>query len=289
MKKILSLVLSACMMLSAAALAEGTFTPADSYDVGERVYNAGTVTLEKSEGSAQTVSTDQYVGEAGKDYTDEKVYTYNSLNENDPMPYSTERTLTLREFRGKSWSPVLWTTIAAMEACNRTRRKFGSGIPVGYAFRRIWEGGHCTRSQHYAGVAFDVGQSLSQTQRTAIYNAARSTGAWGYVEPLSQTPTWVHFDRRYGTPACRGTTAGYPTLRRGSRGCYVMILQDALSTHGYQPGSRIDGIFGARTEQALRGYQKRTSLRVDGVCGCNSWKKISTAVLGVGRTKTTID
>ena len=99
----------------------------------------------------------------------------------------------------------------------------------------------------------------------------------------------VHFDRRYGTPACSGTTAGYPTLRRGSRGCYVMVLQDALSTLGYQTGSRIDGIFGARTEQALRGYQKRTSLRVDGVCGCDSWIKISTAVIGIGRTKTTID
>ena len=164
------------------------------------------------------------------DAYENKVYTYSSLRENDPMPYSTGRTLTVREFRGKSNSPVLWTTIAAMEAWNLTRRKYGRGIPVGYAFRRIWEGGHGTRSQHYAGVAFDVGQSLSQTQRTAIYNAARSTGAWGYVEPLSQTPTWVHFDRRYGTPACRGTTAGYPTLRRGSRGCYVMILQDALST-----------------------------------------------------------
>ncbi len=77
-------------------------------------------------------------------------------------------------------------------------------------------------------------RALTQSQRTAIYKAARSTGAWGYVEPLSQTPTWVHFDRRYGTPACSGTTAGYPTLRRGSRGCYVMILQDALSTLGYQ-------------------------------------------------------
>ena len=176
-----------------------------------------------------------------------------------------------------------------MEAWNLTRRKYGSGIPVGYAFRRIWEGGHGTRSQHYAGVSFDVGQTLSQRQRTAIYNAARNTGAWGYVEPLSQTPTWVHMDRRYGTPACSGTTAGYPTLRRGSRGCYVMILQDALSTLGYQTGSRIDGVFGARTEEALRGYQRRTSLSVDGVCGCNSWKKISTAVLGVGRTKTTID
>ena len=197
------------------------------------------------------------------DAYENKVYTYANLNENDPMPYSTLTTLRLREFRGKSSSPTLWTTIAAMEAWNLTRRKYGRGIPVGYAFRRIWEGGHGTRSQHYAGVAFDVGQSLEQRQRTAIYNAARAT--------------------------CSGTTAGYPTLRRGSRGCYVMILQDALSTLGYQTGSRIDGIFGARTEQALRGYQKRTSLRVDGVCGCDSWKKISTAVIGIGRTKTTID
>ena len=109
------------------------------------------------------------------------------------------------------------------------------------------------------------------------------------MEPLSQTPTWVHFDRRYGTPACRDTTAGYPTLRRGSRGCYVMVLQDALSTLGYQTGTRIDGLFGSKTEEALRGYQRRTSLSVDGVCGCNTWKKITTAVIGVGRTKTTID
>ena len=115
------------------------------------------------------------------DAYENKVYTYNSLSENDPMPYSTGRTLTLREFRGRSNSPVLWTTIAAMEAWNLTRRTYGRGIPVGYAFRRIWEGGHGTRSQHYAGVAFDVGQSLSRTQRTAIYRAARATGAWGYV------------------------------------------------------------------------------------------------------------
>ena len=87
------------------------------------------------------------------------------------------------------------------------------------------------------------GKALTSASAPPIYNAARATGAWGYVEPLSQTPTWVHFDRRYGTPACSGTTAGYPTLRRGSRGCYVMVLQDALSTLGYQTGSRIDGIF----------------------------------------------
>ena len=99
------------------------------------------------------------------DAYENKVYTYNSLSENDPMPYSTGRTLTLREFRGRSNSPVLWTTIAAMEAWNLTRRTYGRGIPVGYAFRRIWEGGHGTRSQHYAGVAFDVSQMNTLSQR----------------------------------------------------------------------------------------------------------------------------
>ena len=50
------------------------------------------------------------------DAYENKVYTYANLNENDPMPYSTGTTLRVREFRGKSASPTLWTTIAAMEA-----------------------------------------------------------------------------------------------------------------------------------------------------------------------------
>ena len=65
------------------------------------------------------------------DAYENKVYTYANLNENDPMPYSTGTTLRVREFRGKSASPTLWTTISAMEAWNLTRRKYGKGIPVG--------------------------------------------------------------------------------------------------------------------------------------------------------------
>ena len=218
-----------------------------------------------------------------------QIYTYPNINENDPMPYSTETTLRVREFRGESGSPTLWTTTAAMEAWNLTRRRYGRGIHVGYAFRRIWEGGHGTRSQHYAGVAFDVGQNTTSANRTEIFNAALRTGAWGYVESLSMTHTWVHFDRRYGLPACSSTGAGYPTLRRGSRGCYVMVLQDALSTLGYPTGSRIDGIFGTMTKNALLGFQRRNWLLADGICGYNTWTKMTTAVLGVGRTASTID
>ena len=65
------------------------------------------------------------------DAYENKVYTYANLNENDPMPYSTGTTLRVREFRGKSASPTLWTTIAAMEAWNLTRRKYGQRHPGG--------------------------------------------------------------------------------------------------------------------------------------------------------------
>ncbi len=209
-------------------------------------------------------------------------------SENDPMPYSYGNTITVKEFRGSSSSSVLWTTTAAMEAWNLTRRSYGKPIHVGYAFKRIWEGGHGTRSQHYAGVAFDVGQGQGSAVRNAIWRAAKNTGAWGYVEPQDMTPTWVHFDRRYGRPACPNTTAGYPTLRRGSLNTYVLILQDALNALGYSTRT-LDGKFGANTENALRAYQRRVGLVSDGICGCNTWKKLTASVVSIGRTKTVID
>lgn len=113
-------------------------------------------------------------------------------DENTPMPYSYDRTLLVREFRGSSRSPLLYTTTHAMEAWNATRRTYGGAIPVGYAFKRIWEGGHGQQSQHYAGVSFDVGQRLTQSQRNRIHQIATQLGVWGYVEPLSMTPTWYY-------------------------------------------------------------------------------------------------
>lgn len=117
--------------------------------------------------------------------------------ESEPMPYNTNGTLRVSEFRGSSNSPTLWTTKRAMQSWNAQRYIFGSAIPVGFAFKRPWEGGHGTQSQHYAGVAFDVGQRLTNAQRNALRNSAINSGVWSYVEPASLTPTWVHFDKRF--------------------------------------------------------------------------------------------
>lgn len=207
-------------------------------------------------------------------------------NESDSMPYNTNRTLKVREFRGSSRSNTLWTDKRTMQAWNSQRYIYGAPIYVGFAFKRPYEGGHGNQSQHYAGTAFDVGQNLTNTQRAVLRNSAVSSGLWGYVEPVSISPTWVHFDRRFGTPAC--STGGYPTIRRGSRGNYVCIAQDDLNTLGFRTGG-LDGVFGEQTENAVRRYQTSRGLSSDGIIGCNTWRSLQENVVGSGRTNTTID
>ncbi len=111
--------------------------------------------------------------------------------EAEPMPYNTNSTLKVREFRGTSQSNILWTTKRTMQSWNSQRYIYGAPITVGFAFKRPYEGGHGNQSQHYAGVAFDVGQRLTQVQRTRLWQSANNSGVWAYVEPISLTPTWV--------------------------------------------------------------------------------------------------
>lgn len=207
-------------------------------------------------------------------------------NESDAMPYNTNRTLKVREFRGSSKSNILWTDKRAMQAWNSQRYIYGAPIYVGFAFKRPYEGGHGNQSQHYAGTAFDVGQNLTNAQRTVLRNSAKNSGVWTYVEPVSLSPTWVHFDRRFGTPAC--ASGGFPLIKRGSRGNYVCIAQDDLNTLGYRTGG-LDGVFGEQTYSAVRRYQSSRGLSVDGIIGCNTWRSLQENVVGTGPTSTTIN
>ena len=69
-------------------------------------------------------------------------------------------------------------------------------------------------------------------------------------------------------------------IDRGCRGQQVQTLQHLLNTTGKtKPSLDLDGVFGMRTEQAVRDYQTRNSLNVDGVVGRNTW-----TALGAGRT-----
>jgi hypothetical protein len=67
-----------------------------------------------------------------------------------------------------------------------------------------------------------------------------------------------------------------PALRHGDRGQTVSQLQKQLNQTGAKPVLVVDGDFGDATEKAVRAYQKRIGLVVDGIAG----EKTRTALAG---------
>lgn len=61
------------------------------------------------------------------------------------------------------------------------------------------------------------------------------------------------------------------TLREGSTGSAVKTLQERLKKLGYYSGS-IDGVYGSGTIKAVRAFQERNKLTVDGVAGTSTLK-----------------
>lgn len=60
-----------------------------------------------------------------------------------------------------------------------------------------------------------------------------------------------------------------PTLKMGSSGPYVKMLQDLLSTKGFILKS--DGYFGPITDAYVRQFQKMSKLEEDGIVGPKTW------------------
>lgn len=61
----------------------------------------------------------------------------------------------------------------------------------------------------------------------------------------------------------------YRQVGYGSTGSAVSKLQTILNEHGY--GLAVDGIFGEKTRAAVRDYQKRYNLKLDGIAGPETW------------------
>ncbi|MCX5397898.1 peptidoglycan-binding protein [Streptomyces sp. NBC_00102] len=68
----------------------------------------------------------------------------------------------------------------------------------------------------------------------------------------------------------------WPTLRSGSRGTAVTAVQHLLSAHGH--AVRADGVFGARSTAAVKGFQRQRQLRADGVVGADTWRALAVTV-----------
>ena len=99
--------------------------------------------------------------------------------------------------------------------------------------------------------------------------------SWGLAETL-KSKNWLKFARKYNGNGQPGVYAArlksayarhderFPTLKRGSTGVSVQLLQRKL-------GVSADGQFGPATEAALKSFQLKNGLASDGVAGPKTW------------------
>ena len=70
----------------------------------------------------------------------------------------------------------------------------------------------------------------------------------------------------------RDNLANYPTLRNGSNGNFVYLLQYILSQNGFS--LTVDGSFGPNTLNAVTAFQTANGLTADGIVGANTWRTL---------------
>lgn len=69
------------------------------------------------------------------------------------------------------------------------------------------------------------------------------------------------------------TRAALVNVRAGARGNLTRVLQALLHIKGYNVGP-FDGIFGVKTESAVRAFQRARRLIVDGIAGAQTWSAL---------------
>lgn len=84
---------------------------------------------------------------------------------------------------------------------------------------------------------------------------------------------WSHYAVPVGLYG--DTPIQMPTLRKGSTGEYVTLLQTKLIQRGYDLNPYgADGKYGNKTVEAVKAFQRDNGLSADGVCGKNTWNAI---------------
>lgn len=77
----------------------------------------------------------------------------------------------------------------------------------------------------------------------------------------------------------------YSQIKKGSKGSSVEELQRLLNQNGYSLAE--DGVFGSNTQAAVRDYQRKNGLAVDGIVGTNTWGSLLGGSGGTSSNPTT--
>lgn len=137
--------------------------------------------------------------------------------------------------------------------------------------------GRSTHERRSDGVAYPgpIGRPLRWWQcgidcknSEATINQARKHG-WICVRPYSSASEWHHIN------FMKQPRLGFRNLKRGSRGRRVTKLERRLKYLGYGKDLKVDRHFGAKTQAAVKRFQRKRGLKVDGIVGPHTWKQLT--------------
>lgn len=115
------------------------------------------------------------------------------------------------------------------------------------------------------------GNSGSEVKRKAYQRNDKTIIGYGH-------PRYDAEPKKTVTKEVKTVQVELPILRKGSSGAAVKTVQRVLRMRGWKDGNgkalEIDGSFGAKTEYAVKSFQKGKGVAVDGVVGAKTWNKL---------------
>ena len=147
--------------------------------------------------------------------------------------------------------------------------------------------GGASTSYHTKGQAADIvvkGKKPIEVARYAQSINAKGIGCYNddlFVHIDTRTSKFYWYNQSCtATSTFGGSAKNYPTLKKGSLNNYVVELQKLLNKANYKGSNgkalTVDGNFWANTEYAVKTFQKKKNIVVDGIVGAKTW-----AALGV--------
>lgn len=127
-------------------------------------------------------------------------------------------------------------------------------------------------ARYPSSVPMKLSVNPSESKKPNVRNlAAWQYSSKGIVDGISG---YVDLNIAYNNyETSSSNVATYPVLRYGSRNDYVKAWQTFLNLNGYSCGAN-DGIFGKRTLEAVKAWQKAHNLVVDGIIGAKTWASL---------------